>query len=159
MSVCVSCSSLSCSRSLSNFSGECHPHHIACLPLCLIACRIRGSPAYQSKPVACVERSPQRTFGLQWFVCHAQDFLELYVWPYMEASASLLAHDSYHCSSYPHTTAFPTRRKGPWDMAARIIDVGNDAEEKGLDAAWVPSASQQCPALCRPPDHQDWLAC
>ena len=48
-----------------------------------------------------------------------QDFLALYVWPLI-ADEDLIAHDSYLCDSYPSTKAWPTARRGGWDMAARI---------------------------------------
>ena len=60
-------------------------------------------------------------------------FLALHVWPRI-ADDDLIAHDSYLCEAYPSTKAWPTRRRGGWDMAARI-----DGARK-FGRFWAPEA-------------------
>ena len=82
----------------------------------------------------------------------------------------LISHDSWHCLEYPSTKAWPTRRKGPLDMAARLdgaTQPPTDFEARfdaGVDEAHLvgeirhPEADM-CPYECRPPQHKDWVDC
>jgi hypothetical protein len=50
-----------------------------------------------------------------------QDFLTRYIWPLVDVDhGGLLSHDSHLCSYFPSTRPWPTRRRGPWDMAQRL---------------------------------------
>ncbi|CAL4184378.1 unnamed protein product, partial [Meganyctiphanes norvegica] len=76
-----------------------------------------------------------------------QPMLKKYIWPI--AKKSLVHHDSYTCKRYPDSKPFPTQRingtfvGNRWYRSKRKYD----------------SVYQQCPEVCRPPDHKDWKNC
>ena len=68
-----------------------------------------------------------------------------YIWPWSKWNA--VSHDSYTCTQFPRTSAFPTRREiGPNNFVASVVEA-NDVMR------------QECPPKCRPKDHKDWLYC
>ena len=72
-----------------------------------------------------------------------------YVWPWAKKLA--LSHDSYTCSRFSRTTAFPTRRvAGLGNFVGSVVSLNSSI---GLDEHGI------CPVKCRPKDHQDWLYC
>ena len=75
-----------------------------------------------------------------------QNFLNRYIWPW--AHWSSISHDSYSCSKFPNTNAFPTRREtGPNNFVAAVVEVGV-------------TLAEECPIDCLcPSGHKDWTSC
>lgn len=100
-----------------------------------------------------------------------QDYLRDYIWPLIDHGRELISHDSWHCLEYPSTKAWPVRKKGPSDMAARID--GSLTQPKNTSILeWVIELENNlvapsrfikevhtCPRECRPPHHPDWKQC
>ncbi|XP_047736509.1 uncharacterized protein LOC108679728 isoform X2 [Hyalella azteca] len=73
-----------------------------------------------------------------------QDLLEYLYHKLMHDSIS---HDSYHCHRNPSTVPFPNQRKAH-------MFVGN-ARYRNIHS----EVTTECPAICRPRNHQDWKFC
>ena len=78
-----------------------------------------------------------------------QMVLNRHVWPV--AKAVVMSHDSYTCTMFPNSHPFPTKRE---DAIGNYIGgvIGHGARIK-----FVPE--NECPANCRPKEHQDWVYC
>jgi len=71
-----------------------------------------------------------------------QNILSRYMWP--QVSNDVIQHDSYLCQNYPGSEPYPSNRT------------------KGLFAGCVRPCEgppMECPAACRPKNHQDWIYC
>jgi len=74
-----------------------------------------------------------------------QDLLAEIVWPLIKSD--MIAHDSYHCTKYEGSQAWPTQRedkqfvgdKFPWRGPTFIVP--------------------PCPIQCRPKNHSNWIYC
>ena len=73
-----------------------------------------------------------------------QKFLKEYVYDLVKEKS--IAHDSYACFLYG-SDPFPTKR------------VGNCFVGSPNDGCNPNSTFNECPAKCRPKDHQDWISC
>jgi hypothetical protein len=74
-----------------------------------------------------------------------QGFLKRYLWPWGKWSA--VSHDSFSCQHFPRTSPFPTRRKEGENNFVAAVVLSRDV------------LREECPATCRPRDHQDWTHC
>ena len=76
-------------------------------------------------------------------------YLREVVWPVIELST--VGYDSYHCKNTDlgYTVPFPTQRQGS-------LYVGSGPTKYNLMNTL---ATRQCPSVCRPRDHKDWLYC
>ncbi|XP_018008233.1 uncharacterized protein LOC108665936 [Hyalella azteca] len=72
-------------------------------------------------------------------------YLSDVLWPQIKLSGSVLQHDAYRCAeALPESfKPWPSRREGNYHVGMR---------EKL-------AVSLECPAACRPIDHQDWTTC
>ena len=95
------------------------------------------------RPAADVEVGPNILGFLFFFIC--QNCFR-HVWPW--AHNDSLAHDSYHCrkwAPFSDWAPFPTQREN---------SVNNFVGAIGNMKIW-----KECPAECRPREHQDWTRC
>ena len=79
-----------------------------------------------------------------------QAVLNSLVWPTIRDLAAVF--DSYNCREverFGQSRAWPTQREG-----YRYVGYGPSKQ-----VAVKALSRQQCPAECRPEDHQDWLYC
>jgi hypothetical protein len=80
-----------------------------------------------------------------------QQFLSDYVWEKVKNHS--LTFDSFYCTRFGGRP-FPTQRqKGNFHLGCKRSCC--HATKDGVDCEIVP----KCPAICRPPDHQDWEYC
>lgn len=70
----------------------------------------------------------------------------LYRTIYKPYSKDILVHDSYQCIKYNDSLPFPTRRNKTEFVGANFPDS-------------ISYILPECPKVCRPKDHQDWLYC
>ncbi len=82
-----------------------------------------------------------------------QEALARFFWPWARTRA--MAHDAYFCADERYAARrwrpFPTRRRaGAGNFVGGVVR--NNATLR-LDKKW------ECPANCRPKDHQDWTHC
>ncbi|CAF2763224.1 unnamed protein product [Rotaria sp. Silwood2] len=87
-----------------------------------------------------------------------QLFLEHYIWPL--ARHNSLAHDSFTCfwSRYIYradTRPFPSQRKHPSCFVGCPKPCCTPEVKQNFDF----SSYKQCPSICRPKEHNDWLFC
>ncbi len=87
-----------------------------------------------------------------------QIFLADHIWPL--ARRNSLAHDSYTCfwSRYIYrgdTRAFPSKREHPTCFVGCPKPCCTSESKTIKDF----SKFKQCPSMCRPNDHKDWLFC
>lgn len=78
---------------------------------------------------------------------HANDqmILTKYLWEWSKELA--LQHDSYHCQSFPKTSAFPTQRE---------MTPNNFVGVPFVDRTVL---NVTCPRKCRPREHRNWEYC
>ena len=77
-------------------------------------------------------------------------YLREIVWPVLRKRSA--SYDSYHCkavSELGQSLPFPTKRKGSLYVGAgpTKYNLVNEMDKR------------ECPKVCRPKDHKDWLYC
>ena len=87
-----------------------------------------------------------------------QLFLKHYIWPL--ARHDSLIHDSYSCFwsryiSRTDTRPFPSKRQYPSCFVGCPKPCCTEEIKESIDF----SRYKQCPLICRPKEHQDWLFC
>ncbi len=75
-----------------------------------------------------------------------QFFLTDHVYPLIKTRS--IVHDSYTCSSYKYSEAFPTQRIGSCFIGASGDQL--HCEKKQF---------YECPLRCRPAEHKNWTYC
>lgn len=77
-----------------------------------------------------------------------QDFLEQFLWPHIQSHKDrLLAFDSFSCERFPESLPFPTRKESPTRfVGCRRPNCTGDKHG-------------ECPQVCRPRQHPDWIWC
>ncbi len=63
-----------------------------------------------------------------------------------------MQHDSYHCQTYTHAKAFPTKREKGVNNFVGSINVKLKDKMKFVKKF-------ECPWDCRPQFHKDWIYC